>query len=442
MDFYWASAQNNTNNTYNANFNNGNINNNNVNNNNSARLGASFIILDKSHFFHQGMAFKELKKMKDKITFEEIYEAYILCLKNKKNKVGTYNFVNCDICKNLIELLNELNSREYRPKQSNCYVITEPALREIYAAQFSDRIVQHFYMKEIEDILDNELIDGCCSCRKGKGTDYALKLLKNHLIETSNQGKKNCFFLKIDLSGYFMSIDRKQISDKFLKLIEYKYKGKHKELLTYLTPIIFKNNPALNCKYKCDEKIRMRVPERRKMNPVSNYGMAIGNLTAQAGSNLNLSNFDKFVTEKLKLKRYVRYVDDIVIISDRKIKLKKALPIIIEKLKETNQNINMKKTKIDTAYHGVKFLGKVSYPYGYQKPSKQVIIRTCQKAKKIKYTDCENLLARTNSQIGTLKRYNARKLILQYKQILPQSVQDILEFDLNIYSFRTGKQKT
>ena len=43
--------------------------------------------------------------MKDKITFEEIYEAYILCLKNKKNKVGTYNFVNCDICKNLIVLL-------------------------------------------------------------------------------------------------------------------------------------------------------------------------------------------------------------------------------------------------------------------------------------------------------------------------------------------------
>lgn len=64
------------------------------------------------------------------------------------------------------------------------------------------------------------------------------------------------------------------------------------------------------------------------------------------------------------------------------------------------------------------------------------------KSKKIKYTDCENLLARTNSQIGTLKRYNARKLILQYKQILPQSVQDTLEFDLNIYSFRTGKQKT
>lgn len=373
--------------------------------------------------------------MKDKITFEEIYEAYLLCLKHKKNKAGTYIFVNNNICKNLIELLDELNSRKYIPKQSNCYVITEPALREIYAAQFSDRIVQHFYMKEIEEILDNELIDGCCSCRKGRGTDYALKLLKEYLIKTSNNGKKDCFFLKIDLSGYFMSIDREQICNKFLKLIEYKYKGNHKELLTYLTPIIFNNNPALNCKYKCDEKIRMKVPERRKMNSKSAYGMAIGNLTAQAGSNLNLNDFDKFVTEKLKLKKYVRYVDDIIIISSSKVKLVKALPIIIEKLNETHQYINLKKTKIDTAYHGVKFLGKVSYPYGYQKPCKQVIIRTCQKAKKIKYTNCDNLLARTNSQIGTLKKYNARKLILQYKKILLSKVSQNIKFDENEYKF-------
>lgn len=203
--------------------------------------------------------------MKDIITFEELYEAYISCLKNKKNKAGTYNFVNEDLCKNLIELLEELNSRTYIPKQSNCYVITDPALREIYAAQFSNRIVQHFYMKEIEDILDDEIIDGCCSCRKERGTDYALNLLKKYLTEASNKGKKNCFFLKIDLSGYFMSIDRKQISNKFFKLIENKYKGKNKEILLYLTPIIFENNPALNCKYKCNEKIRIKVHIAKNM---------------------------------------------------------------------------------------------------------------------------------------------------------------------------------
>ena len=113
--------------------------------------------------------------MEDKITFEELYEAYNLCLKNKKRKMGTYKFVNDNLCENLMNLVETLNNRNYMPQTSNCYVIVEPALREIYAAQFGDRIIQHFYMKEVESILEDELVDGCCSCRKGK---YALNLLK------------------------------------------------------------------------------------------------------------------------------------------------------------------------------------------------------------------------------------------------------------------------
>ena len=378
--------------------------------------------------------------MEDTINFEELYEAYQLCLKNKKRKVGTYSFVNDNLCNNLIILLDKLNNRNYQLGASNCYVITDPAYREIYAAQFSDRIVQHFYMKEVEKILDEELVEGCCSCREKKGTDFALKLLKKFLTETSQNGKNDCFFLKIDLSGYFMSIDRKIISNKFLKLIDKKYFGKHKELLMYLTPIIFENNPSLNCIYKCSEKLRNKVPERRKMNPASNYGMAIGNLTAQAGSNLNLNDFDHYVTEDLKFSKYIRYVDDIVIISNCRNELIDKLPNIINKLKETNQKINEKKTKIDTAYHGVSFLGKVSYPYGYQKAKKTTIIRTYQKARNIQYENLDNLLAKTNSQIGTLKKYNCRKLILNYAKIIKNKIPKKVIFDKEKLKFKYIKK--
>ena len=226
-----------------------------------------------------------------------------------------------------------------------------------------------------------------------------------------------------------MSIDLKQVSDKFAKLIKNKYKGKHKELLLYLTPIIFENNPAVNCKYKCNENMRRKVPERRKMNPKSDYGMAIGNLTSQAGSNLNLSDFDNYVTKELKLTKYIRYVDDIVIISSSKKELIEKLPSIMNKLRETNQMINEKKTIIDTAYHGVPFLGKVSYPYGYQKAKKTTIVRIYEKARQIQYEDINNLLAKTNSQIGSLKRYNCRKLIYNYSSILPKEVQKLIFLD-------------
>lgn len=271
--------------------------------------------------------------MEEDLSFEELYNAYLSCLKRKKNKVGTYSFVNNDLCKNLISLLDSLNNRTYTPKSSNCYVVTDPTYREIFAADFSDRVVQHFYMSEINNILESELVDGCCSCRIGKGTDYALRLLKDNVVNISGSGSKDCYFLKIDLSGYFMSIDRKQVSDKFYRLIENKYNGKHKDLLLYLTPIIFLNNPSLNCNYKCSSRLRELVPERRKMKQNSEYGLAIGNLVSQAASNLNLSDFDKFVTKDLGLTNYVRYVDDIIIVSDSKERLRGSYSLIIDKLK-------------------------------------------------------------------------------------------------------------
>lgn len=165
------------------------------------------------------------------------------------------------------------------------------------------------------------------------------------------------------------------------------------------------------------------------MDAESCYGMAIGNLTSQAASNLNLSKFDNYVVKKLKFKNYVRYVDDIIIVDNDKKKLINALPCIIQKLKETNQIVNIKKTKIDTAYHGISFLGKTSYPYGYQKAKKTTLIRMYHKAETIRYTDKDNLLSKVNSQIGTLKKYNCRKLILNYARKIRGKTKHIITFN-------------
>ena len=373
--------------------------------------------------------------MEEELSFEELYAAYLSCLKRKKNKVGTYDFVNDNLCKNLISLLDSLNNRTYKPNKSNCYVVIDPALREIFAASFKDRVVQHFYMNEINDILEFELVDGCCSCRKNKGTDYALKLLKNYVVNVSNHGKKDCYFLKIDLSGYFMSIDRKQVSDKFCKLIKDRYKGKHKDLLLYLTPIIFLNNPALNCIYKCSDKVRNMVPSRRRMNPNSICGLAIGNLTSQAASNLNLSDFDHYVIKDLGLSNYVRYVDDIIIVSSNKDRLKEVMNLIIDKLKETNQLLNRRKTRIESCYYGISFLGRITYPYGYQKPSKKVIARTLYKTRNIIYKSKLSILSSINSSIGILKNYNCRKLILEYVDKILNRFSNFISFDIVLLKF-------
>lgn len=81
------------------------------------------------------------------------------------------------------------------------------------------------------------------------------------------------------------------------------------------------------------------------------------------------------------------------------------------------------------------FLGKVSYPYGYQKPNMQVVIRVCTKSKNIEYDGIENLLAKTNSQVGMLKNYNCKKLIRTYANLLPAGVKNIIQFDENESKF-------
>ena len=374
------------------------------------------------------------------LTFEDLYNAYLLCLKHKKNKVGTYAFYNADLCKNLYSLLTSLNNRDYKPEPSNCYGITYPAMREIYAAQFRDRIVQHFYMNEINDILEKELIDNCCACRAKKGTDYALKQLKDMVEGLSNKGAQNCYYLKIDLSGYFMSINRELVSKKFEKLIMGNYDGKYKDLLLYLTPIIFTNNPAENCYKYTRRDVYKKIPERRILKPDSPFGMAIGNLTSQAGSNLNLNDFDHFVTDTLGFKNYVRYVDDVIILSNDKQQLLEIIPKIENSLMKNHQILNRRKTRIDTVYHGVPFLGKITYPYGYQKPTKEVIKRTINNAKNIKITD-GNILSKVNSQIGTLKNYNCKKLIKSYDNELSNDIKEYIYFDKEKNKYGIKKSK-
>ena len=344
------------------------------------------------------------------ILFEDLYKAYESCLKKKKNKAGTYTFANEELCENLYELLEELNNRTYKISPSNCYGISYPAPREIYAAIFRDRIVQHFYMNEVNEILEATLIDTCCSCRKGKGTDYALSELKRMVVEVSEHGTKDCYFLKLDLSGYFMSINRQYICDKFLELIESEYTGKYKDVLLWLTPIIFLHNPAQNCIKHICPKVYAKIPERRILKPDSPCGIAIGNLTAQAGSNLNLNDVDHFVIDDLGIPNYVRYVDDAIVVSSSKQELFSVLNRIEEILDKKGAKLNRKKTKIDTTYHGIEFLGKVTYPYGYQKPKKEVIKRTMSNVRNLNPND-EHFRESVASIVGTLKNYNCRKLV-------------------------------
>ena len=368
------------------------------------------------------------------IGFERIYSAYLSCNKKKSTKTSALQFGYAELVLNLQDIVDDINNRTYKHSPSSCFVINYPTSREIYAAQFRDRIVQHFYIQEIEPVLESILLPNTASCRKGKGVDYALNLARENVQKASSYGKREAFFLKIDLAGYFMSIQRERLAKAFAELINEKYHGEYKEELLYLTPIMFLNNPAANRILKCTVEQLMSVPERKRMKLHGENGLAIGNITAQIGSNLNLNGLDHYIVETLGFIYYVRYVDDIIVVDESKEKLLKALPLIKKKLAETGQSISAKKTRIDTVYHGVPFLGKITYPYGYQRATKAAAGRVMKAAKETKID--EGLLSRLNSYTGRLKHYSCYGLLQDYLKALPIGIREYVVYDETNHKFK------
>lgn len=130
---------------------------------------------------------------------------------------------------------------------------------------------------------------------------------------------------------------------------------------------------------------------------------------------------------------YVRYVDDAIMLCKSRTVLEEALPRIEAKLAESCQSLNRNKTKIDSVYHGIKFLGRVTYPYGYQRMSKESIGRVIKSANE--FVIDQNYLSKLNSQAGRMKHYAAYGVMLDYIKALPRELDDLVYFDRDKWKF-------
>ena len=127
--------------------------------------------------------------------FKEIYRAYLECRKNKRNTLSAL-FFECNQEENLIQLVEALNNRSYQPTTSVCFYITRPKPREIFAADFRDRIVHHYIYNRLSPVWEKIFIDQSFACRPEKGTHKAAFVLQSYLRKITNNGKKACLLLK------------------------------------------------------------------------------------------------------------------------------------------------------------------------------------------------------------------------------------------------------
>jgi RNA-directed DNA polymerase len=123
-------------------------------------------------------------------TFENLYRAYIEARKGKRSTINVLRFeVNLE--QNMFSLLEDLRAGRYIPSKSVCFVVTKPVIREVFAADFRDRIVHHLYVRALEPFFEPRLDYDSYACRRGKGTLRASDRVLSHIRKvTMNRNRE------------------------------------------------------------------------------------------------------------------------------------------------------------------------------------------------------------------------------------------------------------
>ena len=291
--------------------------------------------------------------MRDIFSFANIYRCYLACRRNKRNTINALKFeINAE--ENILKLENELKSKIYRPSRSILFAARSPKLREIFAADFRDRVVHHILVDYLERIWDRIFIDDSYACRKGKGTHAAVMRLQSFLRKVSRNGRARAYYLQLDIRDFFTSIDKTILFNALQKKI------RDKEALWLTEKIIFWDCTRSFILRDREGVLKNIPPHKSIFGNDNKRGLPIGNLTSQFFANVYLNELDQFVKHSLKAKYYIRYVDDFVLLSDNKgtlIKWRQDIETFLaEKLL---LRLHPKRRKLQPISNGIDFLGYI-----------------------------------------------------------------------------------
>lgn len=135
------------------------------------------------------------------IGLDELFQAYYDCRKNKRKTFNALEF-EADYENRLLELWRDINAHRYYPGRSIAFVVTEPVKREVFAADFRDRIVHHLIINKINRLLEADFISDSYSCREGKGVQYGIKCIAEYMYLCSEGYTKDCYILKMDIQSF------------------------------------------------------------------------------------------------------------------------------------------------------------------------------------------------------------------------------------------------
>ncbi|MBI5797712.1 hypothetical protein HZA98_02285 [Candidatus Woesearchaeota archaeon] len=261
-------------------------------------------------------------------SYENLQVAFEKASRGKTQKPYVIEFER-DIKSNIQKLRIELLFHCYRPQPLVTFILRDPKIRKISKSHFRDRVVHHAICNIIEPFFEREFIYDSYANRIGKGTLKAIQRFDKFKRKVSKNNSHACFILKADIKAYFDNVNNSILT----RIIEKKILD---QKVMHLIKIILRNHTG--------DALRK--------------GMPLGNLTSQFFANVYLNELDQYVKQKLKIKYYLRYVDDFIILhNDRKI-LGETKEAISSYLKNSlGLDLHPAKSKIHLLNRGVAFLG-------------------------------------------------------------------------------------
>ncbi|MEI6463042.1 MAG: reverse transcriptase domain-containing protein, partial [bacterium] len=239
-----------------------------------------------------------IKKNYDQQLLLDLFRAYFDTRKNKRSTANALAF-EVDYENKLFALYEQIINRKYKIGQSICFIVYKPVQREIFAADFRDRVVHHLIFNYINPIFDEHFIKDSYSCRKGKGTSEGIKRVNHFIRSCSKNYQKDTWILKLDIQGYFMAMDRSILYRKIEeRLRAFKNLDFDVDLILYLIYEVIFNDPTKHCHMKGSSKDWDGLPKSKSLFfSQKDKGFPIGNLTSQLFGNIYLDELDHSIRE-------------------------------------------------------------------------------------------------------------------------------------------------
>ena len=262
----------------------------------------------------------------DICTIENLAYAFSAASRGKKRRGRVFQFC-MDRGMRIYDLQRKIYERKYEPQpcaKFEIFCTSGQKVRTISAPAFPDTVVQHMLYEAVLPYFDRTFIFDSYGCRRGKGTHKAADRLQDFLRHSPG----DAYYLQIDIRKYYYSINHEKLRESLARVI------KDYEVLDLMMQF---------CKND------------------SGVGLNVGSLLSQLFGLIYLDRFDHWVKRHLKIRRYLRYVDDAVFIFDTKAEAVKAKTEIERYLSE-QLGLSLSKWHVSPIKSGINFVGLRTWP--------------------------------------------------------------------------------